>query len=409
MSTEGRPSNKETISQQRQDLLKDLMLRLHRGESKDIIQEEFNQNFDQVTAYEIQLMERNLMNEGISIEDIMRLCTIHANLLRTSISQQVEPEDFNKPGHPVHVIRTENLALRGVVDRIERLLKAYLETGEDSLYRGLMRQVDLLGQFEHHYIRKEYAIFPIMEKKGITAPPQVMWGVHDQIRDYFAEFLVEAQAQNVEESMEKFHILKEELLEMIVKEEDILIPMILDAFHEDDWALIAKELVQYGYTIVRPEKEWLPLIQEREENQYKAVSQQGDIILDTGSLSVKELNLILNILPMELSFVDANNIVKYYNEGDGSEKVFKRMKSAIGRDMISCHPPRTHEMVKTLVEQLRTGQKEKESMWFEMHNKFIHVTYQAVRDEDGRYMGVLEYVQDILPFLKIESEKRTLS
>ena len=409
MSTEEVPTHKETTSQQRQDLLKDLMLRLHRGESKDIIQEEFNQNFDQVTAYEIQLMERNLMDEGISIEEIMRLCTVHANLLKTSVSHQKEPEDFNKSGHPVHVLRTENLALRGVIDRIERLLKSYIETQEDSLYRGLMRQVDLLSQFEHHYIRKEYAIFPIMEKKGMTAPPQVLWGVHDQIRDYYADFLVEARAKHIENSIEKFQIVKKEFLDMIVKEEDILIPMILDAFHEDDWALIAKESVQYGYTIVRPEKEWLPLIQEREENQYKSVNQQGDVILDTGSLSAKELNVILNILPIELSFVDADNIVKYYNEGDGSEKVFKRMKSAIGRDMISCHPPKTHEMVRTLVDQLRTGQKDKESMWFEVNNKFIHVTYQAVRDEDGRYMGVLEYVQDILPFLKIDSEKRSLS
>ena len=115
---------------------------------------------------------------------------------------------------------------------------------------------------------------------------------------------------------------------------------------------------------------------------------------------------------MELSFVDAQNIVKYYNEGNGEEKIFKRTPSAIGRDVILCHPPRVHETVQTIFEQLKSKQKEKEEMWFKTEDKMVHVTYHAVWDEEGKYMGCLEYVQDIKLLVNHFEEadiKRTLS
>lgn len=397
--------------EERQEILKNLMLRLHAGEDKEVIQEEFNEVFDEITPYEIQLMERNLMTEGITFAEIMSLCNVHANLMGSKVNTQTTVADFEQPGHPVHVMKMENLAIRGALDRVERLLVNFLETKDSTIEKGLRRQISLLDQFENHYQRKEYAMFPIMEKKGITAPPKVMWGVHDQIRDLYRDFK-KALNDGKESTLEEFQIARDEMLEMIQKEENILIPMVEQVFHVDDWETIASQSPEYGYCIVKPEKEWAVKKSFSPVKEETQVESEGDIPLSTGSLSLKELNLILNLLPMELSFVDAQNIVKYYNEGNGEEKIFKRTPSAIGRDVILCHPPRVHETVQTIFEQLKSKQKEKEEMWFKTEDKMVHVTYHAVWDEEGKYMGCLEYVQDIKPLVEHFEKtdiKRTLS
>ena len=397
--------------EERQEILKNLMLRLHAGEDKEVIQEEFNEVFDEISPYEIQLMERNLMSEGITFAEIMSLCNVHANLMGSKVNTQTSVADFEQPGHPVHVMKMENLAIRGALDRVERLLVNYLETKDSTIEKGLRRQISLLDQFENHYQRKEYAMFPIMEKKGITAPPKVMWGVHDQIRDLYRDFK-KALNDGKESTLEEFQIARDEMLEMIQKEENILIPMVEQVFHVDDWETIASQSPEYGYCIVKPEKEWAVKKSFSPVKEKTQVESEGDIPLSTGSLSLKELNLILNLLPMELSFVDAQNIVKYYNEGNGEEKIFKRTPSAIGRDVILCHPPRVHETVQTIFEQLKSKQKEKEEMWFKTEDKMVHVTYHAVWDEEGKYMGCLEYVQDIKPLVEHFEKtdiKRTLS
>ncbi len=397
--------------EERQEILKNLMLRLHAGEDKEVIQEEFNEVFDEISPYEIQLMERNLMSEGITFAEIMSLCNVHANLMGSKVNTQTSVADFEQPGHPVHVMKMENLAIRGALDRVERLLVNYLETKDSTIEKGLRRQISLLDQFENHYQRKEYAMFPIMEKKGITAPPKVMWGVHDQIRDLYRDFK-KALNDGKESTLEEFQIARDEMLEMIQKEENILIPMVEQVFHVDDWETIASQSPDYGYCIVKPEKEWAVKKSFSPVKEETQVESEGDIPLSTGSLSLKELNLILNLLPMELSFVDAQNIVKYYNEGNGEEKIFKRTPSAIGRDVILCHPPRVHETVQTIFEQLKSKQKEKEEMWFKTEDKMVHVTYHAVWDEEGKYMGCLEYVQDIKPLVEHFEKtdiKRTLS
>ena len=404
-------SNDAMSPLERQEKIKELMLRLHQGEKEEIIQEEFNKHFDSVSPYEIQVMERNLMQEGITYEEIMRLCKIHASLMSAKVESGEGMPDFEKEGHPVMVLKKENLALRGAIDRIERLLQAYVSSKDEELLKGLKRQIGLLDQFENHYLRKEYALFPIMETKGITAPPKVMWGVHDEIREIYKNFK-QAFDEQADDVMDQFLAAKEELLEMIFKEENILIPMVAQAFHVDDWEKMAQDTPQYGYCIVTPEAEWKvekksSTVQSKEE-----IQETGDIPLSTGSLSLEQLDLLLNLLPMELSFVDKDNIVKYYNEGNGEEKIFKRTKSAIGRDVINCHPPKSHAIVKQLFEQLRSGQKEKEEMWFKKEDKMIHVTYHAVRNTQGEYMGVLEYVQNIAPYVKnFESQplKRELS
>lgn len=389
---------------ERQEKLKHLILRLHSGEDEETIKKEFAQDFQTVSPLEISVMERKLMKEeGMSAEEIMRLCNVHVAVMADYVeSSENTLDDFERPGHPVHVLKEENLALESTLMHIRNLLDVYIEEPDEELEKGLNHQLDILSDFDKHYNRKENSFFPIMEKYGNTAPPQVMWGVDDEIRDLFKAFRAALQDGEKDQFMTIFSEFEYEMQEMIVKEENILIPMVREDFTKDDWIQIANEMDQIGYCIVKPMMKWEPkdnIVDDKKELKRTA----GRIPLETGSLSQKELNLILNNLPLELTFVDKEDIVQYYNNHLG-EKISLRNPLAIGRELIYCHPPKVHKTVKQLVDDLREGKKDQQTVWFRQGDgRLIHTTHQAIRDEEGEFLGILEYKQDITKIVEIKS------
>lgn len=395
--------------EKRQLILKDLLLRLHDGEDQEAVKKDFEEHFSGVSAFEIAVMERRLLGEGIEVADIMKLCNIHAAMFIGSIDQpQNVSSEIEKPGHPIQVLKQENLAVESSLDRIKRLLKVYLESPDAEIKNGLLKQLAILGQFDHHYNRKENAMFPIMERYGITTPPKVMWGVDDDIRDLFKTVVSLVESDHFEHLSEAFAALKYELEEMVVKEEEILLPMVMEVFNEDDWLSIAEESDEIGYCIVRPEAKWVPERTSFEMSEEETITTDGNIPFNVGALTPRELDKILNLLPLELSFVDADNIVKYYNQGTG-DKAMPRMKSAIGRHVMNCHPPKSYPIVEKLLADLREGRKDSETLWFHVRGKFVMITYAAVRDDDGTFMGTLEYVQEIQSIIDLDgTENRTV-
>lgn len=447
------------MATERIEVLKSILLDLHNGASAESVQELFNEHFAGVSAIEISLMEHELMNSdtGVTFEDVMSLCNVHANLFKGAI-QNVEVADTDHPGHPVQVFKQENLALRAALMRVRRLLSTY-ETTEDKellpeIRKGLQRQLGLVGQFDIHYQRKEELMFPIMESYGHDSPPKVMWGVDDQIRDLFQEAKIAAEKlpdTSIQEVKDRFEIFAAEFEAMIFKEESILLMILLESFHQDDWLKIAEESDAYGYAIIKPTEKWIPARhsfleeeagnaadetseapasreqtsdgrfhqvidtpdgqvtisfkpKEKEEQTFNRDSQQP---FGHGYLSVAEANLILDHLPMEITFVNKDDIFQYYNDSvPADEMIFKRTPSQIGRNVELCHPPKILDKVRRIFKALREGERDKFEMWFksESRGKFVHVTYAAVRDEDGEFQGVLEYVQDIQPFRDIDSD-----
>ena len=187
------------MADERIHVLRDILLELHNGASPESVQERFDATFTGVSAIEISLMEHELMNSdsGVTFEDVMELCDVHANLFKNAV-KDVEVADTEHPGHPVRVFKEENLALRAALIRIRRLLDTY-ESMEDEemlveMRKGLVRQMGLVGQFDIHYQRKEELFFPIMERYGHDSPPKVMWGVDDQIRELFQTALATAKS-----------------------------------------------------------------------------------------------------------------------------------------------------------------------------------------------------------------------
>ena len=257
---------------QRIQVLKDILLRLHHGASPDSVEADFQAHFSDVSPIEVSLMEHELMNgdHGVGFEDVMKLCTVHAKVMAAGV-QGKEVPDSEQEGHPVWIFKQENLALQAGLHRIQRLLDV-LESAESQgqeldpgLLRGLTRQYQLLDQFQRHYRRKEELFFPIMESYGHDAPPKVMWGVDDQIRDLFGlakealkGLVGHAGDASVAQVLATYQAFVQEFKDMIFKEEAILIPLLLSLFSEDDWLAIAKDSPEFGYAIIQPDKEWVP-------------------------------------------------------------------------------------------------------------------------------------------------------
>ena len=435
-------------------ILKEILLDLHHGASPESVQELFNQHFKGVSALEISMMEHELMasEDGVTFEDVMSLCNVHANLFKGAIAD-VEVADADQEGHPVYVFKQENLALRSAILRIRRIIenisKPENEPFKSDLLNGLKHQMTLLGQFHNHYTRKEKLFFPIMERYGHDSPPKVMWGVDDQIRDLFAKALDAAKKlpdSSISEVKERFEAFAQEFEAMIFKEESILLMILLESFTQDDWLSIAEESDAYGYAIILPSEKWVPkrvdfkeeASEESEGSTEPLPSSNGEEhrqVIETpegqltitftpnkkeesfdrkqpqafghGFLSVEQANLILNQLPMEITFVNKDDIFQYYNDAAPFEEmIFKRTPSQVGRNVELCHPPKYLEKVKAIMQGLREGKKDKYEMWFksESRGKFVHVTYAAVRDEAGDFQGVLEYVQDIQPYREIDTD-----
>lgn len=409
MEEDVKKSTREEVSEQRQAILKNLILRLHAGADYEQIKKEFKEHFATVSALEISMMERRLIEQGIAVEEIQRLCSIHADLFADAVTYgQATSPDSENPGHPIRVLKEENVAIEATLDRIARLLESYLTEPDPALKTGLLKQLDILWGFDKHYARKEYAIFPIMERYGMTAPPKVMWGVDDEIRGLYKKLKQMLETGQLDNLKVTFETLQQEMKEMFIKEEDILLPMVSDSFTEDDWLKIAAESDEIGYCIVHPESLWKPERSTFDTNEVMGSVPEGNIAFGTGYLTVKELEKMLNRLPLELTFIDADGIVKYYNDGP-EEKIFMRTKSALGRDAENCHPPKSVALMKQLVSDLKSGKKSQEIMWYEEGGKFIVVNYCALRDEDGTYLGVLEYVQEAQSIRELTGAKRHLS
>lgn len=396
-------------STERITILKNLILRLHDGEDEETIKAEFAESFSHVSPIEIAIMERRLMDEeGLETEQIMELCNVHVSVVKDNVlTPENLPQDHEKPGHPIHVLQEENKAIDTTLTSAKIILSEYLENPSSDKLAELNSELDLLAEFDKHYTRKETSFFPIMEKLGNTAPPQVMWGVDDQIRALFKNFREALNNGEHDRAVEIFSEFEFELQEMIVKEENILIPMVMATFAEEDWVTIANEQDEIGYAIVEPTAKWPSGDATHEHTTVEVDSDR--LPLGVGSLSHKELFIIMDLLPYEVTFIDKDLIVKYYNNSEG-EKLLGRTPSALGRDVFKCHPPKSQAIVKQLIGDLQSGKKDSQAAWYKNSDGvYIYINYIAVRNDAGEFMGILETVQDVTELSQITGTNRDVN
>jgi len=397
----------------RQKVLKEILKELHNGKSVEEVKPRFEETFKGVSVNEISEIEQALIMEGMPVEEIQRLCDVHASLFKGSIEEihrEERPEDL--PGHPIHTFKLENRAIEKLIEeKIKPLQREFADNDKKENIEKLLENINLLLDIDKHYSRKENLLFPFMEKYGITVPPKVMWGVDDEIRDLLKEVKAELSnyAGDKEDISKKLDEALTKVTEMIFKEENILFPMVLETFSEDEWLTIAEDSAEIGYCLVEPQGVWRPVnvnVEEKEGPKEK-LSANGYLKFETGILTPKEISAIFNHLPVDLTFIDKEGIVKYFSQG--KERIFARTKTIIGRKVENCHPPGSVHIVEKIVNDFKSGKKDNEDFWIKLGDAFVYIRYFAVRDEKGEYLGALEVTQNIGPIQDIKGEKRLLS
>lgn len=391
----------------RQKVLKELIMELHNGKSAEEVKSRFEKLIEGVSASEISEMEQNLIMEGMPIEEVQRLCDVHSAVFKGSIEDIHKPESpENIKGHPLHTFKIENQAIQNLIVNIKKHIDNFKQDIDEKNINNLKQEFNLLWDIDKHYKRKENLMFPYLENYGITAPPKVMWGVDDEIRKEIKEIIsmLSNIESNKDEAADKMNAVLDKISEMIFKEESILFPMAIDTLSEDEWISIYDESDEIGYCLAEPEGNWIP---RRIKVDKKEDIKEGYVKFDTGILSFKELGIILNTLPIDITFIDKDGIVKYFSQS--KERIFARTKAVIGRTVQNCHPPASVHIVNKLLDDFRAGRKDNESFWIKMGDIYVYIRYFAVRDNDGEYMGTLEVTQNIKPIKEIDGEKRLLS
>lgn len=398
----------------RQKVLKELITELHNGKSVEEIKSRFEELIQGISTKEISEMEQALIMDGMPVQEIQRLCDVHAAVFKGSIEEIHQPENQEDiPGHPVHTFMLENNEIEKLInDVIKPRIDSFKVSDNRENVDALAADFTALWEIDKHYSRKENLLFPYMEKYGITAPPKVMWGVDDEIRDAIKEVrkLLSVYNNNKEEVYEKASEIVNRIIEMIFKEENILFPMVLETLAEDEWIKIEEESADIGYCLTGPKGKWKPArvnLEEKVKEKGEQPSNNGYVKFDAGILSPEEINAMLNTLPLDITFVDKDGAVKYFSQG--KERIFSRPKTIIGRLVQNCHPPASMHIVEKIVDDLRAGRKDHEDFWIKMGDKYVYIRYYAVRNEKGEYLGTVEVTQDIEPIQEITGEKRLMS
>jgi len=390
-----------------------LILKLHDGESPDQVRRELIESLKSIPYGEVVEVEQELMQEGLPQEEVLRLCDIHGSVLEGHVD--LSGIKIVEPGHPVDVFRQENKEIKNVAIKAEVMLEklSQIESEEFTGYSlGLQSLFNQLMDVDKHYQRKEYLVFPYLEKNEITGPPKVMWGKHDEIRDQLKACIEILNIKNLNkndlsESTELlFFPALQAVIDMTQKEEEILFPMSLDVLTTEEWWAIHKQTMEFGFCLYDPQIEWKPEGIDDEETE-TTVDTSGNIQLPSGSFTAQEIMAILNTVPVDMTFVDKNDKVKYFTQGN--ERVFTRNRSIINRDVRLCHPPGSTHIVEKILDDFKSGKASHAPFWINMKGKFIKIEYFALRDEKGEYLGTLEVSQDLSENRALEGERRILS
>lgn len=403
-------------ARRRKELLKHMILQLHEGEAPEVVRPQLVRLLGQVPYNEVVEVEQELISEGLPVEEVLRLCDVHTEALQGAISQA--DAKTAPPGHPVDVFRQENRALEWELSQLETVLEDLDRSADEADATeplGLLRvHFNALMDVEKHYLRKEHLLFPFLEKHGITGPPTVMWGKHDETRallkDAIAALAASSGGASVAEARSVATIAlrpaTEAVAGMIDKEEQILLPMCMDTLAEAEWWEIAVGSAEIGFCLIDPEESWRS--EQLPDDSGAAASRSDDRVqFPSGGLTVPELTAVLNTIPFDLTFVDKDDIVRFFTQGP--ERIFARTRAILGRNVKHCHPPSSVDVVERILRAFHSGQQDRAEFWLTLKDRFLHIEYHALRDGNGQYLGCLEVSQDLTRKRALTGDRRLLS
>lgn len=400
-------------AEKRKELLKHIITQLHKGEAPQQVRKQLKELMMKIPYNEVVEVEQELISDGLPVEEVLRLCDIHTQALEGNID--LSGAKSVPSGHPVDTFINENRALTRLVQLLEIQYSevATLTNSTDVLEWSMQVKAlfNSLMDVEKHYRRKEYLLFPYLEKYGITGPPKVMWGKHDETRTLLKNALKAIDTAGITTPVEVSETVNKVLRpastaisDMIIKEEQILFPMTLDKLTDPDWYEIYRQTDEIGYCLYDPKEEWKP---EGLSTKGQTAATDELIRLPSGSFSKEELLAVLNTLPVDITFVDSDDKVKYFSQG--RERIFDRNRAILGRDVRMCHPPSSVHVVEQILDDFKSGRQSSAAFWIQMRDRFIHIEYFALRNQDGMYQGTLEVSQDLTEKRALQGEQRILS
>jgi PAS domain S-box-containing protein len=403
----------EKMSEKKKKMLKEIISQLHAGIPPQEVKERFKQVLEGVSSEEIARIEQELVKEGMPREELQRLCDVHMAVF----SEQLGKQELKVPqDHPINILLEEHKILLQLLEKLSTTADIVAQAC-DLVYVGddivqMMKIVEELSDAEKHYLREENVLFPVLEKHGITEPPAIMWLEHDKIREKKKQIYSMVQkydARDFQEFkrnlIENTRTLSSMLSSHISKENTVLYPTALKIISKKEWNDIRRDFDEIGYCCFTP-KHLTKTARTAKEKTYAASAAEDTLQFDAGSLSKDEVEAILDTIPVDISFIDANDVVKYFNKAD--KRIFVRTKAVIGRKVQLCHPQKNVHIVNRIVEAFKTGKKNSAEFWISMNDRLIHIRYFAVRERNGKYLGTIEVTQDLTDLKKIEGQRRLL-
>lgn len=400
--------------EQRVNQLKAIIRHLHDGRPADEVRAMLASIVGQTDHAEIAAMEQQLMAEGMPVEEVRSMCDLHADVLRDVMAPvQIRPKIV--PGHPVDTFQRENRAIAEASARLRSefaRLEAMPDEGDAApIVEACRAQVNALFDIDKHYQRKELLLFTFLEQHGITGPSKVMWSKDDEARALLKDLAEALRATGV--TTAEWRLVAQTVGEqalaaidgMIYKEEHILLPLALDLLTREEWGRIWADSPRIGWCLVEPGDEYRPpaAVQPLETVD---VPHGRAMQFPTGHLTFEQLRGLFESLPVDLTFVDADDRVAFYSEGPA--RVFARSKAVVGRQVQHCHPPRSVSTVDRILDDFRAGRQSVAEFWIEFHGRFVHIRYFAVRADEGTYLGCLEVTQDVTGIRALTGERRLL-
>ncbi len=418
------------------ELVKSLLKKIHEGADPEQLSREFRETLSRVSPFEIVLIEQRLVREGVSIAEIAKLCDLHVRLFREHLASRTlkgVPE-----GHPLDLLMRENELILRWAELLSLYANAVLGSSGEELGKHLGELSRIVGELRglrKHYVKLQMLVFPYLERRGIVAVPRVMWAREDQIIVKLRELrrILENAAEGrnaAEEVASKALELSEEISELVFRESRILFPAVWVLLTEGEWAAVKEMAEEIGY-LVPVTAEWTPkakpvmpyeIVPEVREEQVRAlppefremalrglepdayeIRRPGDIELSTGFLSAEEVDAIFKSLPLEITYADADDRIRFFSKSRFA-KGFVRVKTILGRRLLFCHAPRLESMVKVNVERLKKGEADFREFWTRIGDRIVRVIVAAVRSDDGRYLGTLEVVEDFTEILRNPEE-----
>jgi len=394
--------------------LKGIIRQLHRGVDPAEVQSQLRALVGQTHPGEIAAMEQELMAEGMTVEEVKSMCDLHATVVQEILSGPQQATAV-PAGHPVDTFRRENVALREAVSRMRLAISESTalppDAGAGDARLRLRRELNDLMEVDKHYRRKENLLFSCLERHGITGPSKVMWAKDDDVRALLKGFeqALGPTPPSADELATVFARVAEPALQalsgMIDKEENILLPMALQTLTEEEWGEIWQQSPEYGWCLVEPRSGYTAPSPATPELTVDLPRGRA-IQFPTGSLNFEQLSAIFSTLPVDLTFVDADDRVRFFSEGP--ERIFPRSKAVIGRKVQHCHPPASVDVVERILGDFRAGRQNVAEFWINLRGKFVHIRYFAARDPQGQYLGTLEVTQDLTPLRALAGERRLL-